>query len=408
MLSQSGPGICFWIQAFNNRFGVCQPTGLGAANQASQALAGPAAAPPQPAAGTVACDHGMTELPPCVTKRKIGIALAVVLAGAGAIWIGANWGIEQTDDAQLQSHLYQVSSRIPGTVDRVLVDAHDPVQPDQPLVLLDSGDQRMQVLRAEADLLTAQRQADAARVTVGADRSDASAGESQARGDQLDARAELVRTAADLKRYQTLHRQGAATQQQVDLAQSQYQQSLGRLSRSSGSQATARARQAHIQVDASKAAAAQAGVLQAQAALAAAKLQLSYTTLRAPAAAVVGQRQVEAGQGVQPGQGLLTLVGREVWVEANFKETQVSRMHVGNRAELRIDGVPGVVFHGHVTSLSPASGSRFALLPPDNATGNFTKVVQRVTVRIDFDPGSMGPWTVRFKPGLSVVTSVRT
>ena len=126
-----------------------------------------------------------------MTKRKIGIALAVVLAGAGAVWIGANWGIEQTDDAQLQSHLYQVSSRIPGTVDRVLVDAHDPVQPDQPLVLLDSGDQRMQVLRAETDLLTAQRQADAARVTVGADRSDASAGESQARGDQLDARAEL-------------------------------------------------------------------------------------------------------------------------------------------------------------------------------------------------------------------------
>jgi len=208
----------------------------------------------------------------CVTKRKIGIALAVVLAGAGAIWVGANWGIEQTDDALLQSHLYQVSSRIPGTVAKVLVDAHDPVQPGQPLVLLDSGDQRMQVLRAEADLMSARSQADAAQVTVGADRSDASAGESQARGDQLDARAEVVRTAADLKRYQSLHRQGAATQQQVDLAQSQYQQSLGRLSRSRGSQATARSRQARIQVDASKAAATRAGVLQAQAALATAKL----------------------------------------------------------------------------------------------------------------------------------------
>ena len=237
--------------------------------------------------------------------------------------------------------------------------AHDPVQPGRSLVLLDSGDQRMQVLRAEADLLSARRQ-------------------------------------------------GAATQQQVDLAQSQYQQSHGRLSRSSGSQATARSRQAHIQVDASKAAAAQAGVLQAQAALAAAKLQLSYTTVRAPAAAVVGQRQVEAAQGVQPSQGLLILVGRDVWVEANFKETQVSHMRIGNRADLHLDGLPGVVFHGHVTSLSPASGARFALLPPDNATGNFTKVVQRVTVRVDIDPSSLGPWKSRLKPGLSVVTSVRT
>ncbi|MCX5941672.1 MAG: HlyD family secretion protein [Cyanobacteria bacterium] len=343
-----------------------------------------------------------------MTKRKIAIALALVLAGAGAVWIGANWGIEQTDDAQLQSHLYPVSSRILGTVDTVLVDAHDAVLPGQPLVLLDSDDQRMQVLRAEADLSSARRQADAAHVTVAADRSDASAGASQARGDQLDARAEVVRTAADLKRYQSLHRQGAATQQQVDLAQSQYQQSLGRLSRSSGSQAIVRSRQARIQVDTSKAAAAQAEVLQAQAALAAAKLQLSYTTLRAPAAAVVGQRQVEAGQGVQPGQGLLTLVGKDVWVEANFKETQVGPMRVGNRVDLHLDGVPGVVFHGHVTSLSPASGARFALLPPDNATGNFTKVVQRVTVRIDFDPSSLGAWKSRLKPGLSVVTSVHT
>ena len=319
----------------------------------------------RPFAGGTACDVGTTDMQRCVTKRKIGMALAVVLAGAGAIWVGANWGIEQTDDAQLQSHLYQVSSRIPGTVDKVLVDAHDPVQPGQPLVLLDSGDQRMQVLRAEADLISAFSQADAAQVTVGADRSDASAGESQARGDQLDARAEVVRTAADLKRYQSLHRQGAATQQQVDLAESQYQQSLGRLSRSRGSQATARSPQAHIQVDASKAAAARAGVLQAQAALATAKLQLSYTTVRAAAAAaVVGQRQVEAGQGVQPSQGLLILVGRDVWVEANVKETQVSPMRIGNRADLQLDGVPGVVFHGHVTSLSPASGAGFALPPP--------------------------------------------
>jgi membrane fusion protein (multidrug efflux system) len=121
---------------------------------------------------------------------------------------------------------------------------------------------------------------------------------------------------------------------------------------------------------------------------------------------------VEAGQGVQPSQGLLILVGRDVWVEANFKETQVSHMRIGNRADLHLDGVPGLVFHGHVTSLSPASGARFALLPPDNATGNFTKVVQRVMARISLDDGERGhrippALAARLMPGLSATVRVR-
>jgi len=336
------------------------------------------------------------------------VAAAIVALGGGALWLGANWGVEQTDNAQLQAHLHRISSRIPGTVDQVLVEAHQAVRPGQPLLRLDPRDQRMALAKAEADLVAARRKADAALVTVSADRSDALASAEQAQGAQLEARAELQRTASDLRRVESLYRQGAASQQQVELTRSQVQQALGRVSRSSGNRASAQADTATIQVDRSKAAAARAEVLQAEAALAAVRLQLAYTTITAPAAAVVGQRDVEVGQGVLPGQGLMTLVGEQVWVEANFKETQVARMQVRDRAEVRFDGLPGVAFRGAVGSLAPASGSRFALLPPDNATGNFTKVVQRVTVRIELEPEQVRPFRSRLRPGLSATVRVHT
>ncbi|MCP9793076.1 HlyD family secretion protein [Vulcanococcus limneticus Candia 3F8] len=335
-------------------------------------------------------------------------AAVIVALGGGAIWLGANWGVEQTDNAQLQAHLHRISSRIPGSVAQVLVEAHQAVRPGQPLLRLDPRDQRMALAKAEADLVAARRKADAALVTVSADRSDALASAEQAQGAQLEARAELQRTASDLRRVESLYRQGAASQQQVELTRSQVQQALGRVSRSSGNRASAQADTATIQVDRSKAAAARAEVLQAEAALAAVRLQLAYTTVTAPGAAVVGQRDVEVGQGVLPGQGLMTLVGEQVWVEANFKETQVARMQVRDRAEVRFDGLPGVAFRGVVSSLAPASGSRFALLPPDNATGNFTKVVQRVTVRIELEPEQVRPFRSRLRPGLSATVRVHT
>ncbi len=335
-------------------------------------------------------------------------AAVIVALGGGAIWLGANRGVEQTDNAQLQAHLHRISSRIPGSVAQVLVEAHQAVRPGQPLLRLDPRDQRMALAKAEADLVAARRKADAALVTVSADRSDALASAEQAQGAQLEARAELQRTASDLRRVESLYRQGAASQQQVELTRSQVQQALGRVSRSSGNRASAQADTATIQVDRSKAAATRAEVLQAEAALAAVRLQLAYTTVTAPAAAVVGQRDVEVGQGVLPGQGLMTLVGEQVWVEANFKETQVARMQVRDRAEVRFDGLPGVAFRGAVSSLAPASGSRFALLPPDNATGNFTKVVQRVTVRIELEPEQVRRFRSRLRPGLSATVRVHT
>lgn len=158
-------------------------------------------------------------------------------------------------------------------------------------------------------------------------------------------------------------------------------------------------------MDQEKAAAARAKVLQARADFAEAELNLSYTRILAPSPGRVGSLQAEPGRQAQPGQPLLTLVDTHPWVEANFKETQLTALTLGQRAEVRVDAYPDRVLRGRVRSLAPAAGSRFALLPPDNATGNFTKVIQRITARIDLDPRDIQG--LNLVPGLSATVSVR-
>ena len=157
----------------------------------------------------------------------------------------------------------------------------------------------------------------------------------------------------------------------------------------------------------SQAQALEAGMARAQAEAEQARLLLSYTKIVAPADGFVTAKSVEAGAYVREGQPLLALVPREVWVVANFKETQLTHMRVGQSAEITVDAIPDRVFRGTVESFSPASGAQFAMLPPDNATGNFTKVVQRVPVHIRFDPESIRGYEDRLPAGLSTVVSVR-
>jgi membrane fusion protein (multidrug efflux system) len=140
--------------------------------------------------------------------------------------------------------------------------------------------------------------------------------------------------------------------------------------------------------------------------LADAQLQLSYTTVTAPSPGRIGRKQVEVGQRVQPGQPLLALVEVSPWIVANFKETQLERMRPGQPVEIKVDAYPGRIFRGYVESFSPASGAQFALLPPENATGNFTKIVQRVPVKIVFDPESIKGFESMLLPGMSVVPTV--
>ncbi|MFN7898902.1 MAG: HlyD family secretion protein [Synechococcaceae cyanobacterium] len=332
--------------------------------------------------------------------------MLLAASAAGGKWLQNHWGVEETDNAQLQTHLVEISSRLPGTIARVPVQEHQQVNPGTPLVLLDSRDAQAALQRAQADLLEARRQADALQAEAGSSRSGAAAAADQAAADQQVARAEYERSAADLRRLEFLLREGGVSRQEVDRARASFRQAQGQLTRSEASALQARASQSQVGVQQQKAAAARARILQAEATLAAARLQLSYQRILAPSAGRIGSLTAEPGRQVQPGQPLMTLVSSNPWVEANFKETQLEALRPGQPAEVSIDAFPTIPLHGHVLSVAPASGARFALLPPDNATGNFTKVVQRVTARISLEdvPPALQP---RLVPGLSASVRIR-
>ncbi len=323
-----------------------------------------------------------------------------------------HWGVEETDNAQLQAHLTDISSRVPGTITRVAVQDDQQVRKGDLLVALDDRDARAQLRRAEADLAEARSQAEALGSQARASLSGAGAAGSLAAADQESAAAELARTAADLRRIAFLFRQGGVSAQDYDRARASYQLARSQLTHSQALRQQAQASRQQVGVDRQKAAAAQARIQQAEAAVAAARLQLSYAAIVAPSDGRIGARSAEPGRQVQPGQPLMTLVDPGLWVEANFKETQLDALRPGQPAEVRIDAFPGRVFHGRVIGIAPASGSRFALLPPDNATGNFTKVVQRVAARLSLDEGSAGSriepdLARRLMPGLSASVRVR-
>jgi membrane fusion protein (multidrug efflux system) len=315
------------------------------------------------------------------------------------------WGLVETDNAQVQGHLTEISSRIPGSIVRVLVDNNQEVKAGQPLLQLDDRDAKARLFRARADLEQVAREAQAMLGQAGASVSTARAAEGLAVADQLAANSELARAAADAQRLVSLARQGGVSRQEAERAVAAYQKAQADFTHSQASRQTAKARIQDVGVDRQKAAAAQAKVMQAQAAYAQAQLELSYTRITAPSQGRIGSRQAEPGRQVEPGQPLMTVVDGHPWVEANFKETQLTALRPGQAAEVRIDAYPGKVLRGKVTSLAPAAGSRFTLLPPDNATGNFTKVVQRITARIDLDPRDSKE--LNLLPGLSASVVVR-
>ena len=350
----------------------------------------------------------MAEAPPPSSNRRSWFTGAVLLAaglGAGG-WVVLHWGLEETDNAQLQAPITEISSRIPGTISRVAVEDNQLVKAGDLLVALDDRDAKSRLRQAQADLLEAQRQAEAGQAQANASVSQARAAGSQADADQQAAKAEAVRSKAELVRLEFLLRQGGVSRQEVERARSTYQQALSQLTHSQASRAQSQASRSQVNADQKKVAAALARIDQIRAALAQAQLQLAYTRITAPQAGRIGSRSAEPGRQLQPGQPLMLLVAAQPWVEANFKETQLASLYSGQPAEIRIDALPGQLFHGQVRSLAPASGARFALLPPDNATGNFTKVVQRITARISFD--ELSPELAkRLVPGLSANVRVR-
>ncbi len=333
------------------------------------------------------------------TPLLIGIlGLAVVVGG----YFGLQHFLffrshEETDDAQVEDHISPVLPRVSGYVAQVLVNDNEQVAAGQPLVVIDSHELDLKVASAEA----AQRSAEAAARTAEAALANAVAARAVAQANVVTAEVTQRKAAADLARDTGLFKHNAISASQLADTQAAGDEADARLAaaRRQADAAAAQIVSGRAQVDSAR-----AQIDQRRTDLDFARLQRSYATVTAPIAGLVSHKDLEPGQFVQAGQTLLSVTSDAgAWVVANFKETEVARMRPGQPATIRLDGYHGVVFHGKVESLSGATGARFALLPPDNASGNFVKVTQRIPVRIAVDPAGDGRV---LRPGASADVTV--
>ena len=306
---------------------------------------------------------------------------------------------ESTDNAQIESNAVPVVSRVAGYIDSVAVTDYSDVKEGQLVVKLDDREYNISVSQAEADLQ--QAQADLVNARAALNNIGASKNVASANTDVMRTRVEAAER--DYKRDQALYNDGAITQRQLEDSRSNLE--TARKQVTAGSEQTT---QVAVQTGTANAQIqrAQAAIATRQAALDAAKLRLSYTRILAPASGKVGKTNLQPGQFVQAGQPLFTIVNNEqFWIIANFKETQIKNLKIGQPVDIEIDGYPNQKITGKITSFSEATGARFSLLPPDNASGNYVKVTQRVPVKIDFD--SIEKVRPILKAGLSVNVDVK-
>jgi membrane fusion protein (multidrug efflux system) len=393
-----------------------------------------AASTPAPAPAAGSAEH-VTEHPtPRPKWQRYGTpVLVVLLAAAVVLTITRNWNsweggrIEQvTDDAYVRGDLTPLSTKVPGLVRDVKVSDYQEVHRGELLVALDDDDYKAQVAQAIAAVEAAkaaiennrrQRELQDAKIDralAGIDQAHAQITAAQA-GIEA-AQADVVRTKAERSRQEALLQTRSSTQQKVEQAVADQERLAAQLASRQADleQAKTLLRSSELGAEAerrgkvvleSQDAQLVADLHAKEAALTVAQVNLGYTTIEAPGDGTVGERQVRPGQLVSPGTQVISFVSKIKWVQANYRETQLTNMKVGDVAEIAVDEYPGKVFHGKVLEIAPASGSQFALLPPDNATGNYTKVVQRIPVKIALDDPSVAS---TLRPGLSVIATVRT
>ncbi|KWF67573.1 HlyD family secretion protein [Burkholderia pseudomultivorans] len=343
-----------------------------------------------------------------------GTGLAVVaLAVFGWRWWTVGRFIETTDDAYVRADVVTVSSRVAGYVARVAVDDNQPVRRGDVLATLDDRDYRAKLDDARAAVAAADatlQAEEAAAATLDAQIGQQHSVIEQARADAQAARAEAARRDADATRYRQLLAESAASGQRWEQAHADALKARAALARASAAVDAQADQQTVLRRRREQSAAAieqaRARAAAARARLALAELDLEHTVIRATRDGTIGQRAVRAGQYVEVGMPLLALVPlRDVYVVANFKETQLGAMRDGQPVEIEVDTYAGRTLRGRVLGLSPGSGAEFALLPPDNATGNFTKIVQRVPVKIRLEAPPSG---IVLRPGMSVIARVDT
>ncbi len=361
-----------------------------------------------PTAPTVPAERATATVPATAERaapRKKRLVLAVLaLAAAGAAaWYGLHWWqdgrfMQETDDAYVGGNITVVTAKVPGYIKQVLVEDNQLVHAGEVLATLDDRDYKAALSKAEGAVAAAQ----ALINNLDATRSLQQAVIGQARAGLGASRAESERARDDQLRYQRLQAREAVSLQSSQKADADYKQAQAG-DRKSESQLLAAERE--LDVIGTRRKQAEAALAQAVAERDIAKLNVEYTVLRAPMDGSVGNRRARTGAYAGAGSTLLSVVPAQgLWVDANFKEGQLARMVPGQRATIVADVMPGKQFHGTVASLAPATGAQFSILPPENATGNFTKIVQRVPVRIVLDAKDAALGTLR--PGLSVTAEV--
>jgi membrane fusion protein, multidrug efflux system len=402
---------------------------------------------------TTATTTAVQEEAPQKSGRKF-IVIAVILLlviGAGLFYWRSTF-TESTDDAQVDGDLYQVSSRVTGQVIKVYVEDNQRIQVGDPIAEIDPRDYQVAVEQAQANLASAQASAIQQTVnvpitnvnvttsvdTTGSDVQGSTAAVDQARKQEqaaearvVAAKANAVKSRLDVDRYTPLVQKDVISKQQYDAAiatdasnqaavleaeanviasQAQVTQALQKLSQSRyQSVQSIKTGPDQVRAQQAKANAAMADVKQAQAKVDQALLNLSYTHITAPTTGIVNKKNVQVGANLSIGQDLLTIIPlTNLWVTANFKETQLSQMRPGQDVTMKVDALGGRKFHGKVTQIGGATGSRLSLFPPENATGNYVKVVQRIPVRIDFTQDSLrnDNKDLALRPGMSVTPDV--
>ena len=337
--------------------------------------------------------------------KEAALALAIIAGIAGAVDYGHHYWttgryLVTTDDAYVDAHSVLISPKVPGYIAAVPVDDNQQVKAGQVIARIDPQDYqtaldqaRANVAAAQAGIATLRRQIAQQKLAV-----------EQARQTAAADQAAVLYSHQDYQRYTTLAQTGYGTVQRAQQSAAEIGEKQAVLARDETGVSVA---EKQVSVYKAQLAQAEATLAQQQATERQAELNLSYTTITAPFDGTIGVRTTQVGQFVQPGTKLMALVPlHAVYITANYMETQLTDVRSGQPVTLAVDTFPGVMVHGHVDSLAPASGQQFALLPPDNATGNFTKIVQRIPVKIDVDGND--PLAGRLRPGMSVELTIDT
>ena len=339
------------------------------------------------------------------TKKIISVIISLAVIAAAAYWIISKFvhfgNVEFTDNAQIRPQIVPINSRVQGYIKEIRFSEYEKVHKGDTLIIIDDSDLRLNVAKARAEYQNALAGKTITDKTV----SSASANLGVSEASIEEARILMEMSYKDFQRYETLLEQEAVTRQQFDNAKTDYETKKARYEMLvKQSQAVSSV----VDVNRSQLFSSEASIDLAQALLETAELNLSYTIITAPCDGYTSRKEIQVGQLVQPGQTLLDIVDTsDVWVTANYKETQLKHIHPGSEVEIIVDAIPNIKFHGAVKSISTATGAALSIIPQDNSAGNFVKVRQRVPVRIDFAENNSPEAMDLLRAGMNVECTIK-